>query len=309
MPDRDIVIVGAGAAGLSAALFAAMEEMNVLVIEELASGGQQLLVEAVSNYPGSGRVPGYELSQRMEEQAVAAGASITNGTVTGIRPLGDHFELTTAKEPATASAVILCSGTEKRPLGVPGEAELLGKGVSSCAACDGPLFRGKRIVVVGGGDAACDEAVFLASLSDRILLVNRQESFRAQAALVRRVTETRALEVRHETEILEILGSGKVTGVGLRDRSSGRSYTEPADAVFVFAGSFPRKPPVAGLRTDEGGYVVTDQRMATGIAGLFAAGAVRASPFRQCIVAAGEGAVAGHAAASYVRSLRRRGER
>lgn len=303
MPERDIVIVGAGAAGLSAALFAAMEDMDVLVLEELASGGQQLLVEAVTNYPGSGRLPGYELSQRMEEQAVSAGAVVTNDSVTGIRADGRSFVIEAARSSLTASSVILCTGTERRPLGVPGERQLTGHGVSTCASCDGPFFSGRRVVVVGGGDAACDEAVFLASLPARVLLVNRHERFRAQASLARRVAGTSAIEVRHETEVLEILGTDRVSGVRLLDRGGGRSSVETADAVFVFVGSFPKLPRVAGLRTDEGGYVLTDPSMAASIPGLFAAGAVRASPFRQCIVAAGEGAVAGHAAAAYVRAI------
>lgn len=303
MPEPDVLIVGAGAAGLSAALFAALEDREVLVLEELASGGQQLLVEAVTNYPGSGRVPGYELSQRMEEQAVAAGAVIANDTVSEVLVQGRRFAVKAAKGLITASAVVLCTGTERRPLGVPGERELQGRGVSSCAACDGPFFRGGRVVVVGGGDAACDEAVFLASVAGSVLLLDRNEAFRAQASLARRVAETAKIEARHETEVLEIVGPQKVTAVRLRDRSSGHSYLEPADAVFVFVGSYPRLPRVAGLRTDEGGYVVTDPRMESSLPGLFAAGAVRAGPFRQCIVAAGEGAVAGHAAALHSRSV------
>jgi thioredoxin reductase (NADPH) len=309
VPDRDVVVVGAGAAGLSAAFFCAMEELSVLAVEELASGGQQLLVEEIRNYPGSGRVPGYELSQRMEEAAAGAGAEFTNDSVSEVREAGGAFEVVAARSTVTASAVILCTGTERRPLGVPGETELKGKGVSSCAACDGHFFRGKRIVVVGNGDAACDEAVALAALSDRILLVSRHETFHAQASLERRVRETPGIEVRHETEVLEVVGSGTVTAVRLLDRASGRVSVEPAEGVFVFVGSFPRKPRVRGLHTDEGGYIVTDNRMATSVPGLFAAGSVRSGTFRQCIVAAGEGATAGHAAAAYVRGLIRRHDR
>jgi thioredoxin reductase (NADPH) len=307
VPERDVVIVGAGAAGLSAALFAALEDRDVLVLEELASGGQQLLVEAIANYPGSGPLPGYELSQRMEEQAVAAGASITNDSVSAVRLDGRRFVVEAARGEVAARSVVLCTGTEHRPLGVPGERELKGKGVSSCAACDGHFFRDGRVVVVGGGDAACDEALYLASITGGVLLLDRNDRFRAQASLARRVTQTTGVEIRHETEVMEIVGPERVTAVRLLDRASGRSYVEPVDAVFVFVGSFPRLPRVQGLKTDEGGYLVTDQKMETSIPGLFAAGAVRAGPFRQCIVAAGEGAVAGHAAALHAASLDGRG--
>jgi thioredoxin reductase (NADPH) len=304
MADWDVLVAGAGAAGMSAALFAAMEDLRVVVVEELASGGQQLLTEAVANYPGLPHVPGYEISQRMETQAVAAGAVFLNGTVTAISPSSGGFVVATAKDPLRARSVVITTGTERRPLGVPGEKELTGRGVSTCASCDGPLQRGKRIVVVGGGDSACDEAGFLATLTDRVLLVNRRLDFRAQAYLVRRVTGSPNVEIRHETEVIEVVGPDRVTAVRLRDRSRGRDYSEPADALYAFVGSSARVPQVSDLHRDEGGCVITDQRMATSVPGVFAAGAVRSGPFRQYIVAAGEGAIAGHAAAAYARAAR-----
>jgi thioredoxin reductase (NADPH) len=288
--DSDVVVAGGGAAGLSAALFAALEDARVLVLEQLASGGQQLLVDAVANYPGAPHTPGYELSKRMEAQAVAAGATVTNGTVVSARPDGGRLIVTTRGEEIRAGALVLATGTEPRPLGVPGEKELTGRGVSTCAACDGPLFRGRRVVVVGGGDAAYDEAIFLSQVTDHVLLVDRHETPRVQASLARRARETASIEIRRETEVLEILGDGKVQEIRLRDRTLGRDYTEPADGVFVFVGSYPTVPDIPGVRTDEGGYVVTDEHM------------VRAGPFRQCIVAAAEGAIAGHAAALHARS-------
>ena len=307
--EWDVVVAGGGAAGLSAAHFAALEDVRVLVVEELASGGQQLLVDALNNYPGAPHVPGYELSQRMEAQAVAAGAEITNDTVVHVERREGGLDVATAKGRIRTRALVLATGTERRKLGVPGEQVLTGRGVSTCAACDGPLFRQKRVVVVGGGDSACEEAVFLAGLTGHVLLVDRHEAFRAQASLARRARETEHVEIRHETEVLEILGDGKVEGVRLRDRSRGRDYTESADAVFVFVGAHPRLPRIARLKTDEGGYVITNDRMASSVAGVYAAGAVRSGPFRQCVVAAGEGAIAGHFAALRSRTERERGGR
>ena len=301
---RDVAVVGAGAAGLSAALFAAMEELDVLVLEALASGGQELLVEEVHNYPGAPRVPGYELAQRMEQQAASSGARLINAHVTAVRREGETFVLDCDREQVRARTVILASGTEPRTLGVPGERELRGRGVSSCASCDAPFFRGKRILVAGGGDAACEEALLLAGISDRIVVAHRGERLRAQATLARRLLESPAVELRLRTRVLAIMGPDRVRAVQLRDEAGPREYREEFDAVFVFVGSTPRLPELQGLERDRDGYLVTDDRMRTAIPGLFAAGAVRASGFRVLVVAAAEGALAAHSAAAYLSERR-----
>jgi thioredoxin reductase (NADPH) len=203
-----------------------------------------------------------------------------------------------------APAVIVASGAEHRSLGVPGEKEFSGRGVSYCATCDGPFFKNKKIFVVGGGDAACDEAQYLSRLSPQVIIVHRRDRFRAQKAVAERVMRNQNIEVRFNTVVKEIKGGQKVSSVVLE--SAGVSREEPADAVFIFAGTVPRSSPVSALKAelDESGYIVTDQKMATSVPGLFAAGDVRSGTFRQIVVAAGEGATAAHNAAEYIDGLR-----
>jgi thioredoxin reductase (NADPH) len=203
--------------------------------------------------------------------------------------------------------VILATGAVHRRLNVPGEEKFFGQGVSHCATCDGAFFRGKKIFVVGGGDAACDDAMYLSRLSPQVVMVHRRDRFRAQKALAERVLNNKNIEVRFNTIVKEIKGDQKLSSVVLE--CEGEMYEEPADAVFIFAGTIPQSSLVSGegnLRAelDESGYVITDQKMATSVPGLFAAGDVRSGAFRQVVVAAGEGAVAAHSAAEYIDELR-----
>lgn len=305
--QRDLIVVGGGAAGLSAAQYGARAGLDVLVLEQLASGGQALVIDSLENYPGfSDPVSGFELSQRLEQQATRFGAEIMNATVSRIRPEGEAFTVETDRGPMTSLAVILATGAQHRHLGVPGERELAGRGVSYCATCDGPFFKGKRMIVVGGGDAACDEAMYLANLASSVLMVHRRGTFRAQKALADRTMANPKIEVRFHTEVRRILGDAKVSGARLTENTSGREYDEAVEAVFIFVGSIPQTAAAPDARLDEAGYVVTDQRMETSIPGLFAAGDVRSSPFRQLVVAAGEGAVAAHAAGQRIEALKGR---
>ena len=302
-PDRDLIIIGGGGAGLSAAQYGARGNLRTLVLEELSSGGQALLIDALENYPGFPEpVNGFDFSQKMEEQARRFGAEFQNSSVTSIRKENDMFVLDTDTGPLTTLAVILATGAVHRSLGVPGEAELAGHGVSYCATCDGPFFKGKRMLVVGGGDAACDEAMYLANLASGIIMIHRRDKFRAQKSLAGRVLGNPKIEVRFNTELLRIEGSSSVARVMLRNNASGRESSEAVSAVFVFIGSDPKSALVAGLgvKLDDVGYVETNQRMETGVPGLYAVGDVRASPFRQLVVAASEGAIAAHAAGQYI---------
>jgi thioredoxin reductase (NADPH) len=205
--------------------------------------------------------------------------------------------------------VILATGAKHRELGVDGERELGGRGVSYCATCDGPFFKNKKMLVVGGGDAACDEAQFLAKLTDKVVMVHRRDRFRAQKALAARVQGNPNIEVRFNTVVREIVGKPSPFGIDtvgavrLADLESGGEYEEEFDAVFVFIGSIPQTNLVPELEKDEGGYIKTDETMQTAVSGLYAVGDVRATTFRQLVVAAGEGAVAAHAAAHYIDSL------
>jgi thioredoxin reductase (NADPH) len=327
--DADLLVLGAGPAGLSAAQYGSRANLRVLVVEEMAPGGQALNIEVLENYPGNvgrdGAPPrgGFEFCEDLRKQAEGFGAKfvmegaaalVREGTDSGPGP----FAVTLSGGGILrAPAVILATGAKRRTLDVPGEKEFDGRGVSYCATCDGPFFKGRRMLVVGGGDSACDEAQYLSRLSDQIILVHRKSMFRAQKSLAERVLANRNISVRFNTRLVEIKGEGKVGSAALegpepgtasgKTSDSGKTsgYEEPVDAVFIFAGSIPQTDLVRDLaRLDESGYVVTDQSMATSAPGLYAAGDVRSSPFRQVVVAAGEGAVAAHCAAAYIDSMR-----
>jgi thioredoxin reductase (NADPH) len=303
--DRDLIVIGAGAAGLSAAQYGARGNLNTLVIEELASGGQALIIDTLENYPGfPDPVNGFEFSQKMEQQTLKFGAEILNASVSSVKKEGGAFVVASDRGPLTAASVILATGAKHRHLGIPGEEAFAGKGVSYCATCDGPFFRGKRMLVVGGGDAACDEAMYLSNLSSQTLMIHRKDRFRAQKALAERVSMNPKIEIRFNSELKEITGNSGVRAVKIFDATTGRLYQEEVAAVFVFIGSIPQTSMVPGVTLDDGGYVITDQRMETSIPGLFAVGDVRSTPFRQLVVAAGEGAVAAHSAGQYIDEMR-----
>lgn len=306
-PDRDLIVIGAGAAGLTAAQYAARANLNVLLLEELAAGGQCLIIDNLENYPGFPEaLPGFELSQRFEQQARQFGAEMQTVGVSSVVKENGLFRVETDNGPVSAFSVILATGAKHKKLEVPGEDKFTGRGVSYCATCDGPFFKGKRMLVVGGGDAACDEAMFLSKLTDRVLMIHRRDRFRAQRAVAERVMHNPNIEVRFHTELREIRGNAKVEEVELANNQTGTGGAEKLEAVFVFVGSIPQTHVVSGLglTLDEGGYLVTDQRMETSLKGLYAAGDVRATPFRQLVVAAGEGAVAAHAAAQHIDEIK-----
>ncbi|MGO9310817.1 MAG: thioredoxin-disulfide reductase [Spirochaetia bacterium] len=305
--DQDLIIIGAGGAGLSAAQYGARGNLRTLVLEEVASGGQALLIDGLENYPGfPDPINGYDFTRKFEDQARRFGAQFENSGVTAITRHDHVFKVQTENATLTTPTVILATGAVHKSLGVPGEAELAGHGVSYCATCDGPFFKAKRMLVVGGGDAACDEAMYLANLASGVLMIHRRDKFRAQKSLAARVLANPKIEVRFNTELRKIEGDRVVTKVRLFDNARQSEYEEPVAAVFVFIGSDPKSALAASLGAplDDVGYVVTNERMETPVPGLYAAGDVRASPFRQLVVAAAEGAIAAHAAGQYIDELK-----
>ncbi|MDR0589853.1 MAG: thioredoxin-disulfide reductase [Spirochaetaceae bacterium] len=306
MEPVDLLILGAGPAGLTAAQYGARANLTVLVIEQLAPGGQALLIDKLENYPGNiGEKSGFEIAQDMHRQAELFGAVFLTETVTALEKEGEFFKITLGNnETRRGRGVIIATGSKYRTLDIPGEKELYGRGVSYCATCDGPFFRNKKILVVGGGDAACDEAQFLSHLSEQVVLIHRRERLRAQRALAERVLHNPHIETRFTTRLLEIRGQGKVSSVVLENTGTGKKYEDPTDAVFIFAGTLPQSALASGVEKDENGYIITNQNMETSTPGIFAAGDVRAGPFRQVVVAAGEGAIAAHRAAGYIDSIK-----
>ena len=324
----DLIIIGAGPAGLTAAQYGARANLKTLVIEKLAPGGQALVIDVLENYPGNveqkdaagkiiaGPKSGFEFSQDLHRQAESFGALFIFGSATMLEKNGIQFIVTLADGSKHFSrAVIIATGAAHKLLDIPGEKEFTGRGVSYCATCDGPFFKNKKIFVAGGGDAACDEAQYLSRLTTQVVLVHRRDRFRAQKALAERVMRNQNIDVRLNTVIREIKGNeaGQQVGAVVLERTTndgkgtGEKYEDSADAVFIFTGMVPQSSLVAGssihAALDESGAIITDQKMASSVAGLFAAGDVRAGAFRQVVVAAGEGAVAAHSAAEYIESF------
>lgn len=302
---RDVIIIGGGSAGLTAAQYCARSNLKVLVIEQMASGGQALLIDNLENYPGfPDGINGFEFSENMEKQARKFGAEFINASVNHIEKDIDIFTVETTKGLYTSSAVIAATGAMHRHLDIPGEQELSGRGVSYCATCDGPFFKGKKILVVGGGDAACDESAFLSNLTEKIIHIHRKNRFRAQKSVADKVLNNPSIDVRFNHTLEEIIGDEKVTSVKLKRTDTDELYEEKVDAVFIFIGSIPQTSLLPDVVKDDAGYIMTNNHMESSMKGLFAVGDVRNSPFRQIIVSASDGAIAAHSASKMIDDLR-----
>lgn len=311
MTNCDFLIIGAGAAGMSAALYGARSGLDTRVIDESGAGGQAVLIDSLENYPGIfPAVNGAELSETMRAQAEAFGAKFTAASVTAIDKKDDFFYIKTAGDEFRAYSVLVATGAEHKTLGVEGEADFYGRGVSYCAVCDGPFFRGKTVAVVGGGDSACTEALFLAKLASRVILIHRRDEFRAQKVYVDRIHAAENIEILVNTVVKKITGGdaqkngGAVNGILTANVSSGAEKQIDTDGVFIFAGMKPRTKLLDILKKDSGGYIVTDDAMATAVPGLFCAGDVRAKPLRQIVTACADGATAAFSAEKYIDGLK-----
>ena len=239
--EFDLMIIGGGAAGMAAAQYGARANLKTLLVEELAAGGQALLIDALENYPGvKGPVSGYDLSETMRKQAEAFGAAFLTATANGLRREDGLFLVDTSEGSLAAKTIVLATGAKHRHADVPGEEQLAGRGVSYCATCDGPFFKGKRMMVLGGGDAACDEAAFLAKLSDKIVVVHRKDRFRAQASLAQRTLANPNIEVRFNTVLNDIKGTKKVESVILDKAGGGGSTRKPSTRSSSSSAPFPR---------------------------------------------------------------------
>ncbi|MDC7225101.1 MAG: FAD-dependent oxidoreductase, partial [Spirochaetales bacterium] len=276
-----------------------------LVVEEMATGGQALTIDDLENYPGfAGGVSGFQFSDDMRAQAEKFGTQFKSASVKEITKEGSDFVVKTAREEISAPALVFATGAKHRHLGVPGEEEFAGRGVSYCATCDGPFFKGKKILVVGGGDAACDEAVYLSKLSDQVKIIHRRDRFRAQKAVADRVINDPKIEVSFNTVCEEIRGDQKVNKVVLKDTVTGETREEEMDAVFIFVGTIPQTQIAPEVDLDDMGYIKTNQKMETSLPGFYAVGDVRDTPFRQVITACADGAVAAHVASNYIDEMR-----
>ena len=292
----DYIIIGAGPAGLSSAQYAARGGLKTIVLEGMGAGGQVVQIPDLENYPGVfPAVNGYDFIETMKKQAESFGAQIVQVQVSSIDKKGKDFVITTKDTVYSAPALCIATGAVHKNLGVPGEKEFTGRGVSYCAVCDGPFFRNKKIFVVGGGDSACSEAIYLSSISSYVSIIHRRDTFRAQKAVVDKMLAAGVKPI-YDTVVKSINGTTKVESLTLENTKTGEQTTVDCNVVFIFAGMLPNTELVEMLRKDETGYIITDEKMQTSIPGLFAAGDVRAKPFRQIVTATSDGAIAANSA-------------
>ena len=298
--EFDYIIIGAGAAGLASAQYAARGGLKTVILEGMAEGGQIMQITELENYPGVFPVVnGIDFIKKMREQAVSFGAKIQTAQVLSIDKIENKFVIKTKNKTFTAPFLCIATGAVHRNLEVPGEKELTGRGVSYCAVCDGPFFRNKKIVVIGGGDSACSEATYLSSISGDVSIIHRRDSFRAQKSVIDKMLAAGVKPI-YDTVVESINGSNKVESVTLKNVKTGETSELKTDAVFIFTGMIPQTELVGMLPKDDAGYLITDENMETSMPGLFAAGDVRSKPFRQIVTAVADGAIAALTVASRV---------
>ncbi|MEO6795940.1 MAG: thioredoxin-disulfide reductase [Candidatus Dormibacter sp.] len=292
----DVIIIGAGPAGLTAALYAGRARVKTVLLERGAPGGQLLNTDAIEDYPGFDHITGVELAKRMADQVVKFGVDLETTGVTGIRSRGNKKVVETENGTYTADFVILTAGGSPKKIGIPGEDEFQGRGVSQCAVCDGAFFKGEEVAVIGGGDAAVEEAVFLTRYSKKVFLIHRRDEFRAQAILVEAARSNPNVEIIMNTVVTEVIGNdGQVTGITLKDVKTGETRPLAVTGVFVFIGFVPNTQFFdrhEHVEHDPLGFLVTDTTMQTSVPGVYAAGDVRSQLTRQITTAVGDATTA-----------------
>lgn len=305
----DLVIIGGGPGGLSAGIYAMRAALKTVIVEKAAPGGQVTLSDEVENYPGFEHISGAELSMKFAQHAQSYGLEVLGQEVVALEPgLEMHTVRLDNGQVLKAHAVILATGGSPRRLGVRGESEYYGKGVSYCAVCDGFFFRGKNVLVVGGGDSACEEALYLAKLADQVYIAHRRDALRASMILQQRVDEECKIEVLWNTVVEQIrAGQDGVSAVDLKDTQTGDRRQMPIDGVFIFVGFEPNNQLVpAGTRMTHNGTVVTDEKCETNTQGIFVIGDLRDKYARQIVLSAADGCTAALAAAHYVEAKKSR---
>lgn len=302
---RDVIIIGAGPGGMTAALYASRAELSVMVLEGGIPGGQMNNTAEVENYPGVGVVQGPELASKMLEDSSNFGAEHAYGFVTGIEDHGDYKTVVTDDARYDTKTVIIATGSEHRKLGVPGEEEFGGRGVSYCAVCDGPFFRNKHLIVIGGGDSAVEEGSYLTQVASKVTVIHRRDKLRAQKLLQERAFNNEKMEFIWNTTVEEIVGNDRqVTGLRLKNVETGDVIEMDADGVFIYVGLDPLSEPFKSLGiTNEEGWIETDATMATSVPGIYAIGDVRATVLRQIATAVGDGSIAGQEVYKYIEAL------
>lgn len=299
----DVIVLGGGPAGLTAGIYASRARLSTLLVEKSYPGGQLMMCESIENYPGFAEVSsGYELSNAMREQAEKFGMKTRMAEIDRLDLSGDIKILhSTDGDEIRAKTVILSLGARPRRLGVPGEAEFLGRGVSYCAVCDGAFFKGKKLAVIGGGDSAVEDSVFLTRYASKVSIIHRRDEFRAQRIIQERALAHPVINVHWNSIVKGIGGTESVDHIVLENVLTKTTTKEPIDGVFILIGLDPNTKMLKGqINLDDAGYIITDENMRTNIPGVFAAGDIRKKLLRQIVTACADGAIAATAAEKYI---------
>lgn len=297
-----MIIIGGGPAGYTAALYAARAGLDTLVLERLSAGGQMALTHQIDNYPGfEDGIDGFSLADKMKKQAERFGAKSKTAEVFRLDLTAEPKRIETASEIFLSRTVVLATGANPRELGVEKESELVGRGVAYCAACDGMFYRGKTVIVVGGGNTAAADALLLSRIAEKVILVHRRDTLRATKIYHEPLLQAENVEFRWNSTVKELLHEAKITGVRLSDVNTGEESTIACDGVFVSVGRKPATEFLGGqVELDGNGYVVAGEDTKTNIPGVFAVGDIRTKELRQIVTAVADGAVAVHEAEKYL---------
>ncbi|QEA53253.1 thioredoxin-disulfide reductase [Loigolactobacillus coryniformis] len=303
--QADVVVIGAGPGGLTAALYASRSNLSVIILDRGIYGGQMNNTAEIENYPGFKSILGPDLAQNMYDGATQFGAEYVYGNVTNVEDQGKYKLIHTDDGDYQAKAVVIATGADHRKLGVPGEQEYSGRGVSYCAVCDGAFFKNREVAVIGGGDSAVEEGLYLAQLASKVTIIHRRDQLRAQKIIQQRAFDNDKIEFVWNANTEEILGDEqKVTGVRYTDKVTGEEHVLPASGAFIYVGIDALTDGFQNLNIlDEKGWVVTDEHMRTAVPGIFAIGDVRQKDLRQITTAVGDGGVAGQQAFNYIQEL------
>lgn len=298
----DVIVIGAGPAGMTAALYASRSNLSVLLLERGAPGGQLNNTAEVENYPGFDRIMGPDLAEKMYMPLEKFGTKHAYGIVQELKDFGDYKEVLTDSETFQAKTVIVATGCEHRHLGVKGENEFAGRGVSYCAVCDGAFFRNRKLLVIGGGDSAVEEAIFLTQFADEVVIVHRRDELRAQKVIQDRAFANPKISFIWDSVVEEIVGDNMMmSGAIIRNVKTEEVHEEKAGGIFIYVGLDPLTEAFKGNGiTNQEGWIVTDDEMRTAIPGVYAVGDVREKTLRQITTAVGDGSIAGQQAFAYI---------
>ena len=298
----DMIVVGGGPGGYTAALYAARAGLDTLVLEKLSAGGQMALTEVIDNYPGYEEgIDGFTLGEKMQQQAQRFGAKTGYAQVERADLTASPKVLHTSEGDFYARTVVLATGADPRQLGLENETALTGRGVAYCAACDGMRYKGKTVAVVGGGNSAAEDALLLSRIAEKVILIHRRDTLRATKVYQQPLMNAQNVEFRCNSTVTELLHDGKLTGVKLRDVNTGEETVLPCDGLFISVGRKPASQLAEGqLELDAGGYIAADETTKTSVPGVFAVGDVRTKLLRQVVTAVADGAVAVHMAEEYL---------